>query len=393
MVDAVKRFVRAGLAAAALFACLTMVASAADAPITINTILSLTGQAAFIGTTYAKTLQALETSVNKSGGIKGQPIHFAMQDDQSSPQMAVQLANGLLAQNVTAILGPNLTATCRAVAPLVTDGPMTYCLSPSVHPPKGSFMFSVGVDTRDQAAVIVRFLRERGWHDVAMLVTTDASGQDADAAFAEALKLPENHGMRFVALEHFNVTDPSVSAQLVKIQAAKPQAIIAWATGTPMGTLLRGIQENAIALPIMMNNANTLAVQMKAFASILPPQLYSYGPAYMLASTNGPRAGEPERNYFGSLKTAGIESDYITGLVWDPAEIVIDALRRVGPKATAVQIRDDILRLHDFRGIAGSFDFTDGSQRGLGQQNTLVMRWDAAKQSWTAASKLGGTIR
>ena len=381
------------LAAVALLMSTALAGSAAEPPIDISTILSLTGQAAFIGSTYAKTLQALEATVNKNGGIKGQTIHFAIQDDQSSPQMAVQLANGLLAQKVTAILGPNLTATCRAVAPLVNDGPTTYCLSPSVHPPKGSFMFSVGVDTRDQAAVIVRFLRERGWHDIGMLVTTDASGQDADAAFAEALKQPENRGMKFVALEHFNITDPSVSAQLVKIQAAQPQVIIAWATGTPMGTLLRGIQENALALPILMNNANALAVQMKTFASILPPQLYSYGPAYMLASSNVPRATEPERNYFAGLKNAGIESDYITGLVWDPAEIVIEALRRVGPNASAAQIRDYILRLRDFRGIAGSFDFTDGSQRGLGQQNMMVMRWDAAKASWVAMSKLGGSVR
>jgi branched-chain amino acid transport system substrate-binding protein len=383
---------RTSFAAAALLLVTALAGSAAEPPLEINTILSLTGQAAFIGTTYAKTLQALETSVNKSGGLKGRSVHFAIQDDQSSPQVAVQLANGLLAAKVNAILGPNLTATCRAVAPLVEGGPMTYCLSPSVHPPKGSFMFSVGVDTRDQTIVITRFLRERGWHDIGMLVTTDASGQDAETAFADALKLPENRGMRFVDIEHFNITDPTISAQLARLQAAQPQAIIAWATGTPMGTLLRGLQENAIGLPVMMNNANSLAVQMKSFASIIPPQLYSYGPESMLASANVPRTSAPAQNYFRGLRNAGIESDYITGLVWDPAEIVLEALRRAGPNASAAQLRDYILHLNDFRGIAGSFDFTDGSQRGLGQKNMLAMRWDPAKNVWVATSKLGGTI-
>ncbi len=360
-------------------------------PIEVNAILSLTGQAAFIGTTYQKTLLALESSVNKRGGIKGQPLHFVIADDQSNPANAVQLVNGLLAKKVSVILGPNLTATCRAVEPLTVDGPTVYCLSPSVHPPKGAYMFSVGVDTHDQAADIIRFFRTRGWHDIGMIISTDASGQDAEAMFNEALRQPENREMRFVALEHFNVTDPSVSAQLIKMQAAKPQAIIAWSTGTPMGTTMRGMQETGLDLPVLMSNANALVPAMKAFANILPAQLYSFGPQYMLPSAAN--ANDVTRNYFGALKDAGVESDYIAGLSWDPAAIVVDALRQVGATATAAQIRDYILRQHDYRGVAGSFDFTDGSQRGLGQQNMMIMRWDASKGVWVAASKLGGAVR
>jgi hypothetical protein len=140
-----------------------------------------------------------------------------------------------------------------------------------------------------------------------------------------------------------------------------------------------------------MSNANALTPAMKAFAGILPPQLYSFGPQYMLPTAAN--ANNVERNYFGALKSAGVDSDYIAGLSWDPASIVVDALRQVGPNASASQIRDYILRLHDYHGIAGSFDFTDGSQRGLGQQNMLIMRWDAAKAVWVAVSKLGGAVR
>lgn len=385
------RSMRAALVAGLLLVSMASVGFADDRPIEVNAILSLTGQAAFIGTTYQKTLLALESSVNKKGGINGAPLHFVIADDQSNPANAVQLVNGLLAKHVGVFLGPNLTATCRAVEPLTTDGPTVYCLSPSVHPPKGAFMFSVGVDTHDQAADIIRFFRTRGWHDLGMIISTDASGQDAEAQFNEALRQPENRDMRFVAVEHFNVTDPSVSAQLIKMQAAKPQAIIAWSTGTPMGTTLRGIQETGIDLPVLMSNANALTPAMKAFAAILPPQLYSFGPRYMLPSAA--TGSDVERNYFNALKSAGVESDYIVGLAWDPAAIVVDALRQVGPTAPASQIRDYILHQHGYHGVAGSFDFTDGSQRGLGQQDMLIMRWDAAKGVWVAASKLGGAVR
>ena len=69
-------------------------ASAADQPpVTIPVILPLTGGGAFIGQTHQKSLQLLEQIVNKDGGIKGRPLHFQFLDDQTSPEVAKQLAS------------------------------------------------------------------------------------------------------------------------------------------------------------------------------------------------------------------------------------------------------------------------------------------------------------
>src|SRR5665213_1311938 len=60
-------------------------ASAADAPIDINVLLSLTGSGTFLGRIHQQTLAVIESLVNKQGGIKGRPIHFVIQDDQTNP--------------------------------------------------------------------------------------------------------------------------------------------------------------------------------------------------------------------------------------------------------------------------------------------------------------------
>ena len=73
-------------------------ALAQTSPYEINVILALTGAAAFIGTAEQKSLQLLEASTNKAGGIKGRPVKFVIVDDQSNPQVTVQLANGLIAK-------------------------------------------------------------------------------------------------------------------------------------------------------------------------------------------------------------------------------------------------------------------------------------------------------
>ena len=36
------------------------------------------------------------------------------------------------------------------------------------------------------------------------------------------------------------------------------------------------------------------------------------------------------------------------------------------------------------------YDFTDGSQRGIGQEALVICRWDPAKKTWVAASEPGG---
>src|SRR6185312_7609617 len=183
----------------------------ADDPFVINAILSLTGSAAFLGQGENRTLKVAETAVNKAGGIGGRPIRFDVADDQSSPQVAVQLFNGIVAKNVSVVLGPGLTGTCRAVAPLLNNV-VDYCLSPGIRPERGSYMFSAGFLVKDGMIVALRYLRARRLERVAFISSTDATGQDGEESFHLALQLPENKSIQFVDNEHFNATDISVAA-------------------------------------------------------------------------------------------------------------------------------------------------------------------------------------
>jgi branched-chain amino acid transport system substrate-binding protein len=132
-------------------------------------------------------------------------------------------------------------ATCNAIMPLSrANGPVTYCITPGVHPPAGSYAFSANIGTDAIAPVMLRFLKLKGWHKVAMIASTDASGQDMDEAMNAALARPEFKGsIDMVAREHFSVSDPTVSAQVARMKAAQPQAIIAWTAGTGFGTTTR----------------------------------------------------------------------------------------------------------------------------------------------------------
>ena len=255
--------------------------AAAPEPYEINVILSLTGIAAFLGNQELTTLKALEPVENRRGGIHGRPIKFITYDDGSNPFTTVQLANGIMAKNVPLIMGPTLGASCEAVYALVKNGPVEYCFAPTLQSAPGSYAFSASVGTPDLAIANVRYFRERGYKRIAMISSTDISGQNGEQVVLRALTLPENKSVTLVDNEHFGIADVSVGAQLARIKAANPEAIVVWSTGTPNGTVLRGLHDIGLDLPTSLNAGNIVATQMRSYASFMPAHLYLPGYRFM----------------------------------------------------------------------------------------------------------------
>jgi len=359
----------------------------------IDVVLPLSGGGAFGGQTHQKGLEIFEKIYNQQGGINGQPIHFVFSDDQTSPQTAVQLATTILSKSPQAVIGSNLSAMCRAMAPLFTNGPVQYCLSPAIHPSKDSFTFSANIDSKDLTAANLHFARDQGWTRIAMLSTTDASGQDNDAAYTANLKLPENKDLTLVDTEQFNPTDLNASAQLAKIAGAKPQVLIVAVPGAPFATVLRGMSAISLDIPVISTSANMVTAQLDQYKSFMPKELYFAGVGYAVGLARNDASAQAQRVFVDALKEAGMTMDLQAGLPWDPASIVIDALRHVGTKATAEQVRDYIENLHDYAGITGIYDFRDGSQRGLSVADVVMVRWHPDNSSWTAVSKFGGGLK
>jgi branched-chain amino acid transport system substrate-binding protein len=195
-------------------------------PFEINVMISLTGSAAFLGKEHQENYMLLEKFVNRSGGIHGRPIHFVFHDDQTNPQVGLQLVNQMISDKVQVIMGSDFAAVCNAVTPIVREkGPVLYCLSPGIHPKAGG-IFASSVSTRDIADVMLKYLRERGWNRVAIITTTDQSGQDFDQAFDAGTAIPQNSALQAVAREHFVPTDINVAAQIVRIKASNSQATV-----------------------------------------------------------------------------------------------------------------------------------------------------------------------
>ena len=383
----VRRFAIIGIAFAL---CLVpaLRAVAAD-PYDIDVVLPITGTFAFVGTTHEKELQVLEGVVNKQGGIQGRPVHFIFHDDTSNPETSLQIHQAILAKHPAVVLGSSLGALCQATTPLyLTNGPVNYCFSPVIPTTKGSYVFSASVSGRDLIYATIRYFHGKGYKKIATLNTTDASGQIGDRDIAAVLQYPEFKDMTLLTAEHFSAADTSVTAQVSKIKALGPQAIIIWAPGTAFGTALHAVTDLGLDVPVATTSANMIIAQMKSYSAFVPKDVLFQGVPYV---ANAAHKDSPAMaTYAAAMKDNGMPQDFQTGMAWDPAMIVIDALRKLGPNATAEQLRTYIENLHGYTGITGTYDFRDGSQRGLGVDSTLIMRWDPDKADFVSVSKAGG---
>jgi len=379
-----------------LMAAVPMASSArAATPYVIDVVMPLTGGAAFLGKGEQRSLQLAEKGVNASGGIDGDPLQLVFHDDESNPQTSVLLTSPLVAKKPAVILGSSLVASCRAMAPLMDNGPVEYCFSPGIHPAAGSYVFSASPSTTSLLEVAEHFFHARGWTKVAVITSTDATGQDADRGIRAAFEAPGT-GETIVDWQHFNPTDVSVTAQMTHIQASGAQAVIAWSTGTPFATLLRGAHDVGLTIPMLTTSGNLTYAQMNDYQPFMSKQLYF--PAFPWVSPDQVRDRDVKRAvaaYIDAFKASGIRPDVGQSLAWDATLLVVDALRHLGPNATATQIRDYLAATgttHAFVGIYGKYDFKTVPQRGLDVSAVEIARWVPEKTAWVSESQPGGTL-
>jgi branched-chain amino acid transport system substrate-binding protein len=358
-------------------------------PIELNVLLPLTGYAAFFGVPQVQALRGIESYINKTGGIGGRPIAFVVKDDQTNPQLDVQLANELMQTNSPVLLGPDTTGQCNAVTPLAAKGPVTFCFTNGTHPAPDGYVFGTGAESQFMAETMFHYFKERGLKRIAVITTTDASGQDGDRMLQ--IEASRENTLQIVDRQFFNPTDVSATAQLAHIKASNPQAIVVWVTGAPFGTALRAIKDLAIDVPIITSPANLLYGELKQYDSLIPQELLFPSQSYIAPELTHDRAVRDQIAIMTSeLAALGAKPDQGHDSDWDAVMVVISGLRKLGIDTTPEKLRNYIANLRDWPGVNGRYDFKSFPQRGLDKDSVVIVRYDPAKVKFIAVSRAGG---
>src|ERR1019366_10601098 len=167
-------------------------------------------------------------------------------------------------------------------------------------------------------------------------------------------------------------------AQASKMKASGAQMIYALPNGTAFGTALHGLSDVGVDVPVYTSAANFSPILLDRFKSILPKELTCSGASFFNRDRpNSDPQKKPIEDFYAALALDGITAPTVShAFAWDPALIVVSALRTLGTNATATQIHDSIEKLRKFAGVGGIYDFGSNNQHGAGESGLLVLRND-----------------
>ncbi|WP_250462740.1 ABC transporter substrate-binding protein [Caballeronia sp. GAFFF2] len=223
------RMAVAALAFASVF--MTTGAIAQTPHVKIGLVLSLTGPAASLGIPARETVALLPKEMG------GRAVDYIVLDDASDTTQAVQTTKKLISEDqVDAIIGSSITPNSLAMVDVVSQGqtPMISLASSAkiIEPvdDKRRWVFKTPQTDAMMASAIAEHASNHGVKTIAFIGQADALGE---TFYAEVAKFAQIHKIEVVANERFNRTDPSVTGQILKILAAKPDAVVVGAAGTP----------------------------------------------------------------------------------------------------------------------------------------------------------------
>jgi branched-chain amino acid transport system substrate-binding protein len=199
---------------------------AAQADISIGVNLSLTGPLSSLGLPQKASLALWPDQ------IAGEKLNLVVLDDGSDPVGATRNARRFVTESkVDLLLGPSGVPEGMAVAQVATEA-KTVQLAFAPLPLKGgadSWTYALAQPVPLMADTLARRMVADKVKRVAFLGWNEGYGEMWLGAFGAAAKAA---GVEIVATERFAPTDTAITAQAVRVAAAKPDAVLIVAAGS-----------------------------------------------------------------------------------------------------------------------------------------------------------------
>lgn len=244
----------------------------------IGAIFDITGSASSLGIPERDSALMLEEQINAQGGINGHQIKIIIEDNESNETKAVQAAKKLIeVDQVLAIVGPSTTGTSMAIidtvqksqVPLISAAAGISIVTPVE---ERQWVFKTAQSDAIVVARIMDYLSSIGAKNIAFLSMNNSYGDSGRKEFEKAV--PEA-GITLVVEEKFGATDTDMTAQLTKVKAAEPDAVVVWAIPPSASIMTKNFRQLGIEAPLIhshgIGNQTFIDLAMEASEGVLFP--------------------------------------------------------------------------------------------------------------------------
>jgi branched-chain amino acid transport system substrate-binding protein len=353
----------------------------AVADINVGVTVSATGPAASLGIPEKNTFALMPKT------IAGQKINYIVLDDASDTTAAVTNTRKLITENkVDIIIGSTTTPNSLAMIDVVSEAkvPMiSMAASARIVEPvdaKKAWVFKTPQNDIMMSQAIVDHMAADGVKSVAFIGFADAYGEGWYQEFSKAAAAKN---IQLAVNERYARTDTSVTGQVLKIMAARPDAVLIAGSGTPAALPQKTLKERGYAGKIYQThgvaNADFLRVGGKDVEGTILPA----GPvlvADQLPDSNPVKksalayiAAYEAAHGKGSVSTFGAHA-WDAGLLM--AAAVPNALKKAQPGTPEfrVAMRDALEEIKGMPGAHGIFSMSKTDHLGLDNNGRVMVK-------------------
>lgn len=353
----------------------------AQADITVGVILSTTGPAASLGQPAENTVRLWPDS------IAGQKLKIISVNDNSDPTEAARQATKLITENsVDVIVGPSITPPSiaavevagRHATPIIALGGGNAIIEPQEGARKWAFKMPA-----PEAISVERALDhmvQNKIKTVAAIAVTTSYGEGFLKAFNT--QAPAKN-LQIVASERYGAQDLGVTSQVLRVMAAKPDAVYIFSFGTPavlpQAELVKRGYKGKIYQTHGIANADFLRVGGKSvegtYLAVAPVLVAEQLPANDPTKKSGmdyvqkyeAQNGAGTRSLFGSTAW--------TALNWLQATVPV-ALKQAKPQTPEFRkaLRDALENMHEVVSPEGVFNMNPGNHNGIDARGQVMVQ-------------------
>ena len=220
---------------------LAFAAGAAHAQLKVGITVSATGPAASLGIPERNTVELMPKE------IAGQKVTYVVLDDASDTTSAVKNIRKLVSEDkVDVVLGsttsPNslgmIDVAAESQTPMIAWAASSRIVEPVDE--KRRWVFKTPQNDSHMSTAIVSHMTSNNVKNVAFIGFADAYGE---GWYEQFKSVAEARGIKIVANERFTRTDTSVTGQVLKMMAAKPDAMFIAGSGTPAALPQKTLKE------------------------------------------------------------------------------------------------------------------------------------------------------
>lgn len=347
----------------------------ADTPIKIGFTGTFTGPNASNGIPYRNAAEIFPQTLG------GKPAQWIVLDDGGDATQAMKNARRFVdVDKVDVIVGSTSSPTSMTLFDIAnsSETPQLAMAPVAIPPEKSAYVFNIVQPVGLMLSAIVADMKKSGAKTTAYIGYADGWGDLNWNVFKE---MAPKAGIEIVAEERYNRTDPSVTAQVLKVVSANPDVVFIGASTTPAVLPHATLRDQGFEGVIYQTHGTVAQAFLDAGGKAVEGARLPTGPMVVaedLPDDNPVKQVSQDfiKKYQAKWGPGPVPA--FAGSAWDAMLILDAAMGRTGdakPGTPAFRkaVRDAIQSGHDVVGTNGVYHYTPQDHYGVDERSRVMI--------------------